>query len=215
MPFQSKSQRRFMYAAEARGDVPKGTAKRWEEHTPKDKPLPEKKEASVKSHLIAGGLGAALGGAGAGYLGYRAYSQAKDEQKDHYLHGMETALEHAHLPDVIRGDVALRTPYKRGNQPIFARNTAMGVTEVTPDQLYSRDALPVKTAFVRGFEKKANFAHAAELAGLGILAAPAAHELANKEQAEKFWTPKKKAIAEVSGLGVLAAPSIAHFLARK
>lgn len=42
MPFKSKAQRRWMYAAEARGEVPKGTAKTWEEHTPKDKPLPEK-----------------------------------------------------------------------------------------------------------------------------------------------------------------------------
>lgn len=40
MPFSSKAQRRFMYAAEARGDVPKGTASRWEKHT-KNKNLPE------------------------------------------------------------------------------------------------------------------------------------------------------------------------------
>lgn len=33
MPFKSEAQRRWMYAAEARGDVPKGTAKKWQEHT--------------------------------------------------------------------------------------------------------------------------------------------------------------------------------------
>jgi hypothetical protein len=99
----------------------------------------------------------------------------------------------------------------RGKQPVFARHTGTGVQEVEPWQLPSGDILPVKTAFVVGFEKKANFAHSAELAGLGILAAPAAHELANKEQAGKFWTSKRKAIAEVGGLGVLALPSIAHF----
>jgi hypothetical protein len=64
-----------MYAAEARGEMPKGSAKKWEEHTPKDKKLPEKvsekKEASVKSHLLAGGAGAALGATGVGYLGLR------------------------------------------------------------------------------------------------------------------------------------------------
>jgi hypothetical protein len=41
MPFRSKAQRRWMYAAEARGEVEKGTAKRWEDET-KDKDLPEK-----------------------------------------------------------------------------------------------------------------------------------------------------------------------------
>lgn len=33
MPYKSQAQRRFMYAAEARGDVKKGTAKRYEEET--------------------------------------------------------------------------------------------------------------------------------------------------------------------------------------
>ena len=42
MPFKSKAQRRFFYAAEARGELPKGTAARWEEETPKGKKLPEK-----------------------------------------------------------------------------------------------------------------------------------------------------------------------------
>lgn len=49
MPFKSKAQRRFMYAAEARGDVPGGTAARWEAHT-KDKNLPERvKKAGEQS----------------------------------------------------------------------------------------------------------------------------------------------------------------------
>lgn len=43
MPFKSKAQQRFMFAAEARGDVPKGTAKRWAHHTDDIKDLPEKK----------------------------------------------------------------------------------------------------------------------------------------------------------------------------
>jgi hypothetical protein len=44
MPFKSEAQRRFMYAAEARGEVPKGTAAKWQEETGKKK-LPEKKAA--------------------------------------------------------------------------------------------------------------------------------------------------------------------------
>lgn len=45
--------------------------------------------------------------------------------------------------------------------------------------------------------------HAAELAGLGILAAPAVHHLAKNTE----WSEKNKSRAEVAGLGVLAAPS--------
>lgn len=42
MPFKSKAQQRFMFAAESRGDVPKGTAKHWAAVTPSIKKLPEK-----------------------------------------------------------------------------------------------------------------------------------------------------------------------------
>jgi len=42
MPFRSKAQQRFMFAAEARGEVPKGTAKRWAKETPNIKNLPER-----------------------------------------------------------------------------------------------------------------------------------------------------------------------------
>lgn len=55
MPFQSKAQQRFMFAAEKRGEVPKGTAQRWALDTGKGvmKRLPEhvadkKKPASKK-----------------------------------------------------------------------------------------------------------------------------------------------------------------------
>lgn len=41
MPFKSDAQRKWMYAAEARGEVPKGTAERWQAHTPKDEKLPD------------------------------------------------------------------------------------------------------------------------------------------------------------------------------
>ena len=43
VPLKSKSQRRFLRAAEERGDVPEGTAQHFEAETPKGKKLPEKK----------------------------------------------------------------------------------------------------------------------------------------------------------------------------
>lgn len=41
MPFKSKAQARYMFAAEERGDVPEGTAHEWAEHTPDMKELPD------------------------------------------------------------------------------------------------------------------------------------------------------------------------------
>lgn len=53
MPFKSEAQRRYFHAAQARGEIPKSTVKRWEEHTPKGKKLPEhvrKKEAGMRKN---------------------------------------------------------------------------------------------------------------------------------------------------------------------
>lgn len=62
MPFKSKAQRRWMFAAEARGEVPKGTARRWARETKKQhKKLPERvkessmdKSAAFQAGVIAG-----------------------------------------------------------------------------------------------------------------------------------------------------------------
>jgi hypothetical protein len=43
MPYKSKSQMRKFFAMEKRGELPKGTAKRWARETPNIKALPEKK----------------------------------------------------------------------------------------------------------------------------------------------------------------------------
>lgn len=41
MPFKSKRQQRFFFAAEAAGKLPKGTAREWAKHTPDISALPE------------------------------------------------------------------------------------------------------------------------------------------------------------------------------
>jgi hypothetical protein len=46
MAFKSKSQSKWMFAAEKRGDVKKGEAEKWAHETPNMKSLPEK----VKKH---------------------------------------------------------------------------------------------------------------------------------------------------------------------
>lgn len=58
MPFKSEAQRRFFHAAEARGELPKGTAARWEDETPKAKrkrlPMHVKKTAAYEAGVIIG-----------------------------------------------------------------------------------------------------------------------------------------------------------------
>jgi len=41
MPFKSKKQQGWMFAAEARGELPKGTAEEWARHTKDIKHLPD------------------------------------------------------------------------------------------------------------------------------------------------------------------------------
>jgi hypothetical protein len=42
MPYKSKAQMRAFFAMEKRGELPKGTAKRWAKETPNLKRLPER-----------------------------------------------------------------------------------------------------------------------------------------------------------------------------
>lgn len=48
MPFKSKAQMRLFFAKEKRGELPKGTAKRWAKHTKNISSLPERKKKSKK-----------------------------------------------------------------------------------------------------------------------------------------------------------------------
>ena len=60
MPFTSRAQQRFMFAAEARGELPEGTARRWAHETKDIKKLPERvrkqREAGAKDALKKFGL---------------------------------------------------------------------------------------------------------------------------------------------------------------
>lgn len=59
MPFKSKRQQRFMFAAESRNEIPKGTARRWAHETPNIEKLPErkKKEKNAMNVKTARALG--------------------------------------------------------------------------------------------------------------------------------------------------------------
>ncbi len=49
MPFKSKAQMRKFFVMEERGEIPKGTAKRWAKETKNIKSLPEKKRKKKSS----------------------------------------------------------------------------------------------------------------------------------------------------------------------
>lgn len=49
MPYKSQAQKKMFFAKESKGELPKGTAKRWAKHTPDMKKLPEHKTAAVSS----------------------------------------------------------------------------------------------------------------------------------------------------------------------
>ena len=51
MPFKSKAQQRYMFAAESRGDVEPGTAERWAKETKNIKDLPEKAKSAKRAAL--------------------------------------------------------------------------------------------------------------------------------------------------------------------
>lgn len=51
MPFKSRRQARFMFAAEDRGELSKGTAMRWAHETKSIKRLPEKKHTKLSAYL--------------------------------------------------------------------------------------------------------------------------------------------------------------------
>jgi len=53
MPFKSKAEARFMFAAEKRGDVKSGTAEEWARATKSIKSLPERIKGKAKSEINA------------------------------------------------------------------------------------------------------------------------------------------------------------------
>jgi hypothetical protein len=85
----------------------------------------------------------------------------------------------------------------------FARTAA----ELQADQDTPRDYTMVKAAVEAKFGLRKLSWNSGELAGLGILAAPSASNLAGHP-----WGEKAKDVSEVAGLGMLAAP-YAHNMA--
>jgi hypothetical protein len=86
VPFKSKSQQRFMFAAEDRGELPKGTAERWAHHTPNIKALPEHKS---KHHKDNGKHGAKHGP-----------GCSKNKKRRKYAHTLPSILDLLYDPNI-------------------------------------------------------------------------------------------------------------------
>lgn len=52
MPFKSQQQRKWMFAAEDRGEVPKGTAEKWAKDTPNMEDLPKRAAKKVNTKAV-------------------------------------------------------------------------------------------------------------------------------------------------------------------
>ena len=134
-------------------------------------------------------LGGALGGVGGGLLaGLLGHHLGKNRGKDRAQKGYGDIRDNSiiGLEDKVRKYHSLNNPSQE------------------------------KTAFFRGFEKRAgfiqravdgatghNFGHAAEIAGLGALALHPAYELSKGKD-------KVRNSLELGGLGMLSVPSLAH-----
>lgn len=93
MPFRSKKQLRYFAAAEARGELPKGTFAQWKNHTPDIKTLPDK----VK-HAYYMGVEQALVDAGLKHA-----EEKQPEPTPAPQAGRETRLKLDHKPDDFYG----------------------------------------------------------------------------------------------------------------
>lgn len=99
-------------------------------------------------------------------------------------------------PRSLRGNVVVAFDHKRNAIRSFKLERIKGMNKVAN--------------FFDGFYKQAslgeNLYHGAEIAGLGILAAPSVKKMITGKE----MSDDNKHKSELAGLGVLAAPSVAH-----
>ncbi len=103
-----------------------------------------------------------------------------------------------------RPDVHLRID-KGDNRPERSKLASEMRQMMAAKRRANLDAGAKRQARIDTTKNASNLAHAAELAGLGILAAPSVAEMRGRKVSDKT-----KHRAELAGLGVLAAPSAIH-----
>ena len=141
-------------------------------------------------------LSRGMTGAAAGAVGGAAAS--------HVLHKLSSDFWSGFRKEAVSKELAQRAAQVAQKKiGVHALNAAFS-TSNKAHSLLNRKAEQLKK-FEQYAQKKASaFAHSAELAGLGILARPAVHEMTTGKELSQ----KSKNIHEAVGLGVLAAPSL-------
>lgn len=208
MPFKSKAQRRRFYYLKSIDKMDQKTINEWESKTPKE--IPER--LHVKKAFAEGFEKISVVIPGTYQLRHLTGANLREKNISHALfrfnnipksqlgESIETVIEHVDRKypgrEIAKKYLSKLTEASRLGA---AAGATVGVGAATA-AIKSHDH----------FKKKANIgehiAHGAEIAGLGILAAPSIAHLAGKN-----WSEKTKSKMEVGGLGVLAAPSVAHF----
>ena len=246
MPFKSEAQRRLFYAKAAKGEIPMETVKRWEKETGDEK-LPEKvaNDGLIQSQLFrnamagaiagmavgsrrsldgdmmrgmaqgaaAGAVGGVLGGsvipggqAGAiagglasGYLGSRGPRGPSQPQIHVRMDRGDQATKGGATHTVATRKLKKRQEKNKANFGMEQTTPAAGGTEKISSGSISRGEA------------------AAELTGLGLIAAPVAHTLYLKHFKHRDPTEREQTVhhvADLAGLGVLAAPYAKRLMQR-
>lgn len=183
MPFKSQAQRAKFYILKSQGKMDQKTIDEWDSHTPKDIPAKVSENPFTKAFEDA------------------AAHNSQNEQKQTFhitykkMNGR--TVKRKVDPGTIRNGLMIAYDHKRKAIRSFKLDKVKDMKKVA--------------SFLEGFCKKAGLAdhltHGAEIAGLGILAAPSVKAMVTG----KNMSDKNTHRAEIAGLGVLAAPSIAHF----
>jgi hypothetical protein len=233
MPFKSKAQQRYMFAAEARGDLKKGTAREWAHETKDIKKLPERvkkasfgdledliKERAAGLHDSTKSFTKQIHGEmpdqsfkGMGH----AISQGVKKHKGKLGIGLLAASAAGGIPYAYRKAMNKEASFWDGFEKEAASAESLkrlGKLALTDSQKFIGRFGRTQTSHQGILKKIASdrFSmgrHSLELAGLGVLAAPSASHLLGHEMSDKH-----KAQAEVGGLGMLAAP-YAHDILKK
>jgi len=141
MPFKSKAQQRFMFAAQARGDIKPGTAERFAKATPSIKKLPEYKSGGgmVGSSVRTGTRPSQQYGGPVymyGSQGGPVYKMRPDEFQDRYpaeQYGGPVNMQAAHGGRVGKDPF----PEHRGSTPEFGRRGS-GVAHIGKSEMIHR-----------------------------------------------------------------------------
>lgn len=206
MPFKSKAQRRFFYAAESRGELPRGTARRWEKETPKGKKLPEKVKQAAFDQGVRDGMA-------------KVAQRSGRETAEQAAFGAGAGLAAGGIGQVAVGPFQDLLGYSLDKNPSSIRVTdaymqnlrrKVGVPESQVGHIFSEDGSPLKDA-VFGFDTKGRRVVRAPRQGAEFMAhelGHAARATGKSDRAVRFGGRIRNQILPLAGAAVGGAMAI-------